>query len=171
VVRFGLLVPPSNEEHQRRRRARQRGLGHVPEPSWSQVMARAEEFESWRNEPTARSADGPVEELARRFDPDMGGLASRPSRSKSPRGWRWPTGAGIRSRPARVRSGSVAPDLAARDRVHGRGSRPTRRPCLRAERLTCPGAHSAVGRRPDTDPEADQRGRAGAVGLRRPALL
>jgi predicted kinase len=70
-VRFVLLVPPASGEHQRRLRARERGLEHVPEPSWSQVVARAEAFEAWRDETIELSADEPVEQLIRRLQPHL----------------------------------------------------------------------------------------------------
>jgi predicted kinase len=48
AVRFVLLEPPDSSEHQRRLLVRQRGLEHVPEPSWSQVERRADAYEAWR---------------------------------------------------------------------------------------------------------------------------
>jgi predicted kinase len=70
-VRFVLLRPPASAEHQRRLGARTRGLGHVREPSWEQVVARAEAYETWRDEPVELSSEEPVEELIRRLEPQL----------------------------------------------------------------------------------------------------
>ncbi|MEX0741528.1 MAG: AAA family ATPase, partial [Phycisphaeraceae bacterium] len=67
-VRFVLLTPPVASEHQRRLRSRQRGLEHVPEPSWPQVELRVEEFEVWRDEPLVLPADEPIAQLVRRLE-------------------------------------------------------------------------------------------------------
>ena len=71
VVRFVLLSPPTTVEHQRRLRVRQRGLTHVPEPSWSQVERRAEAYAAWDDEPLVLSADEPVEPLVRRVQQEL----------------------------------------------------------------------------------------------------
>jgi len=70
-VLFVLLLPPTRTEHQRRLRVRQRGLGYVPEPSWSQVVARAESYEPWLNEPIELSSSESVESLVDRLQPEI----------------------------------------------------------------------------------------------------
>lgn len=78
-VRFVLLVPPASSEHERRLRARERGLEHVPEPSWSQVAERAEAYEAWRDQPVEVSADEPVERLVRLLEQELAlGRSERP---------------------------------------------------------------------------------------------
>lgn len=71
-VRFVLLLPPSAAEHRRRLHARRRGLRHVPEPSWSQIVARAEAYHAWREEPIELSSDEAVDKLIRRLEPELG---------------------------------------------------------------------------------------------------
>lgn len=71
AARFVLLRPPATSEHQRRLRARERGLEHVPEPSWSQVERRAEGYEVWRDPPLEVSADESVEQLVRRLEREL----------------------------------------------------------------------------------------------------
>lgn len=63
VVRFVILLPPERPEHQRRLRDRRRDLAHVGEPTWAQVVARAEAYEPWPDEPIELSASEPVERL------------------------------------------------------------------------------------------------------------
>lgn len=70
-VRFVVLTPPATSEHQRRLGARQRGLQHVPEPSWSQVELRAEGYEVWRDGRLELSADEPVLQLVRRLEQEL----------------------------------------------------------------------------------------------------
>jgi predicted kinase len=66
-VRFVLLLPPADDEHQRRLRVRRRGFEHISEPSWSQVRARAENYERWRDEPIELASVEPVETLVDRL--------------------------------------------------------------------------------------------------------
>ncbi len=66
-VRFVLLLPPPSAEHQRRLSARTRGFGHVLDPSWEQVMARADAYEAWEDEPIVLASEEPVGELVRRL--------------------------------------------------------------------------------------------------------
>jgi predicted kinase len=47
TVWFAVLTPPETSEHRRRLERRDRGLRHLPEPTWDQVRARAAEFEPW----------------------------------------------------------------------------------------------------------------------------
>lgn len=70
-VQFVLLRPPASAEHQRRLSARTRGFGHVREPSWEQVTARADAYEAWRGEPIELSGEEPVEVLIRRLEPEL----------------------------------------------------------------------------------------------------
>lgn len=71
-VRFVLLLPPASGEHQRRLSARERDFGHVQEPAWEQVMARADAYEPWQDEPIELSSEEPVEDLLRRLEPLLG---------------------------------------------------------------------------------------------------
>jgi predicted kinase len=70
-ARFVLLGPPATSEHRRRLRTRERGLEHVPEPSWAQVELRAEGYEAWREKPLDLSAEEPVEQLVRRLEQEL----------------------------------------------------------------------------------------------------
>lgn len=71
AVRFVLLQPPENADHQRRLRVRRRGLDHVREPSWSQVEVRAAGYEAWPGEPLEVSTDTPVEQLVHRVEHEL----------------------------------------------------------------------------------------------------
>lgn len=70
-IRFVLLTPPETAEHQRRLGARERGLQQIPEPSWSQVELRAEEYQAWQDDPLEVSADEPVEQLVRSLEQEL----------------------------------------------------------------------------------------------------
>jgi predicted kinase len=47
VLRFVMLNCSSDGEHQHRLKSRRRGLRHVPEPTWEQVLVRAAAYEPW----------------------------------------------------------------------------------------------------------------------------
>jgi predicted kinase len=47
VLRFVMLNCSSKGEHQYRLESRRRGLRHVPEPTWEQVLVRAAAYEPW----------------------------------------------------------------------------------------------------------------------------
>jgi predicted kinase len=85
-VRFVWLLPPASAEHQRRLSGRTRGFGHVGEPSWEQVVARAEAYEPWRDEPIELSSEEPVEELIRRLEPALA-LGNEGERSREEGSW------------------------------------------------------------------------------------
>lgn len=66
-LRFVLLHPPEPAEHRRRLRARARGLRHVREPTWPEVIERARLYEEWPDEPIELSASEPAERLVERL--------------------------------------------------------------------------------------------------------
>lgn len=74
-LHFVLLHPPAPSEHQRRLRVRTRGLRHVPEPTWQEVIERAQGYASWPGEPIELSATEPAEQLVERVarSLDLGG--------------------------------------------------------------------------------------------------
>ena len=72
VLRFVLLRPPPPEQHQRRLRGRARPLLHVQEPTWDQVMARAQMYEPWSDDPLELSAGEPVDVLVGRLGGALG---------------------------------------------------------------------------------------------------
>jgi len=47
TLRFVLLACSNRDEHRRRLESRQRGLRHLPEPTWNHVEARASAYEPW----------------------------------------------------------------------------------------------------------------------------
>lgn len=61
VLRFVMLNCSSVEEHRRRLEGRRRGLHHVPEPAWEQVLARASGFEPWTDECIMVDTQQPLE--------------------------------------------------------------------------------------------------------------
>lgn len=68
---FVLLQPPPPAEHQRRLRARARDLRHVDEPTWRQVVKRAETYEPWAETPIELSADQAVATLVARLQREL----------------------------------------------------------------------------------------------------
>ncbi len=50
ALRFVMLNCSSVEEHRRRLEGRRRGLHHIPEPTWEQVLARASAYEPWTDD-------------------------------------------------------------------------------------------------------------------------
>lgn len=60
---FVLLRPPPPADHQARLRARRRKLQLVHEPTWEEVVERAQNYEEWPGEPIELSASEPVEVL------------------------------------------------------------------------------------------------------------
>jgi predicted kinase len=62
-VNFVLLTLSDVGEHRRRLEGRQRGLSHVPEPTWEQVQARAGSFEPWVDVHAAIDATVPLGDL------------------------------------------------------------------------------------------------------------
>jgi predicted kinase len=66
-LRFVLLHPPAPPEHRRRLRARARGFRNVREPTWQEVIERAERYEGWPDEPIEMSASEPAERLVERL--------------------------------------------------------------------------------------------------------
>ncbi len=63
VVHFVLLRPPAPAEHQRRLHGRTRKLRHVPEPTWEQIVERAQTFEEWSDVAIELSASEPLDRL------------------------------------------------------------------------------------------------------------
>lgn len=62
---FVLLTLDDEVEHRRRLAGRRRGLSHLPEPSWDQVVARAAAYAPWAEGACLRAdAARPVDELA-----------------------------------------------------------------------------------------------------------
>ncbi len=59
-VKFVFLMVPSLEEHRRRLEGRTRGLVNVGEPTWGQVLARAQAYETWLGPCTVIDASGPL---------------------------------------------------------------------------------------------------------------
>ena len=57
---FVLLTPPREPEHRLRLRGRTRRLSHQSEPTWEQVQARAQKYESWRDPPVLIDSGQPV---------------------------------------------------------------------------------------------------------------
>lgn len=49
-LHFVMLTCSGDEEHRRRLESRQRGLHHVPEPTWEQVLVRASAYEPWTDD-------------------------------------------------------------------------------------------------------------------------
>jgi len=62
-VTFVLLTVPSQGEHRRRLESRERGLTNVPEPTWEQVLARADAYEPWLGPCTVIDAGGPISDV------------------------------------------------------------------------------------------------------------
>jgi predicted kinase len=63
TVLFVLLRPPPPADHQARLRARGRKLRLVHEPTWEEVVERAQIYEEWSGDPIELSAIEPVEAL------------------------------------------------------------------------------------------------------------
>jgi predicted kinase len=61
ALRFVLLDCSDQDEHRRRLESRQRGLVHIPEPTWSQVLTRAAEYETWTDECILVDTRAPLE--------------------------------------------------------------------------------------------------------------
>lgn len=72
VLRFVLLRPPPPEEHQRRLRGRTRALLRVQEPTWEQVVERAQTYEEWTDSPIELSAVEPADQLLRQLEHALG---------------------------------------------------------------------------------------------------
>ena len=70
-LRFVLLQPPEPAEHQRRLRARTRDLHHVGEPTWQEIVDRAQRYEQWVDAPVELSADEPVATLVERLQKEL----------------------------------------------------------------------------------------------------
>ena len=70
---FVVLDLDDAAEHRRRLEGRARGLTHVPEPSWSQVRARAEAFEPWADDAWRRDAGAPVEAIVAQVEERLSG--------------------------------------------------------------------------------------------------
>lgn len=68
VLRFVLLLPPPPAEHQRRLSLRRRGLAHVREPTWQQVVERAQTYERWADSTIELSSSTPLEPLLERLE-------------------------------------------------------------------------------------------------------
>lgn len=62
-LRFVVIQPPAEQEHQRRLQSRKRNLRHVSEPTWEQVRERARTYEPWRDSPLEVSGSPPVQAL------------------------------------------------------------------------------------------------------------
>ena len=75
---FVLLTLADPEEHRRRLEGRTRGLAHVPEPSWEDVLVRAAGCEPWA-EATCVCVDAgpPVHELVHELQDRLADLRSR----------------------------------------------------------------------------------------------
>lgn len=61
-VRFFMLDPPDQHE-QRRLLVRERGLTHVPEPTWDEVERRAEGYEPWQEEVARLDSSADIDAL------------------------------------------------------------------------------------------------------------
>ncbi len=64
---FVLLRPPPPADHQARLRARRLTLRLVHEPTWAEVVQRAQTYEEWAGDRVELSATEPVEELVERL--------------------------------------------------------------------------------------------------------
>lgn len=62
-LRFVLLRPPPPEEHQRRLSGRTRALLHLQEPTWEQIVERAQTYEEWPDATIELSAGQAEESL------------------------------------------------------------------------------------------------------------
>lgn len=71
VLRFVLLTPPPESEHQQRLLGRERGLERVAEPSWSEVLDRAGSFEAWPDEPLVLSSAESLDVLVARVTAEL----------------------------------------------------------------------------------------------------
>jgi predicted kinase len=58
---FVLLTPPPEQEHRLRLESRTRNLTHQSEPTWDDVQARAQTYESWREPPLSIDSGQPLE--------------------------------------------------------------------------------------------------------------
>ena len=58
-----LLTVPSLEEHRRRLEGRERGMVNVGEPTWEQVLARADAYEPWIGPCAVIDASGPLSDV------------------------------------------------------------------------------------------------------------
>ncbi|TKJ31564.1 AAA family ATPase [Blastococcus sp. CCUG 61487] len=71
---FVVLVLDDVAEHRRRLATRQRGLTHVPEPSWAEVRARAATYAPWSDDECLRlDAGRPVEDLVEELTARLAG--------------------------------------------------------------------------------------------------
>src|SRR5262249_22317563 len=61
ALRFVLLTCSDQQEHRRRLESRQRGLHHLPEPTWSQVESAAVTFEPWTDHHELIDTSAPLE--------------------------------------------------------------------------------------------------------------
>jgi predicted kinase len=50
ALRFVMLSCSSDDEHRQRLEGRRRGLRHVPEPTWEEVLVRAATYEPWTDD-------------------------------------------------------------------------------------------------------------------------
>jgi predicted kinase len=64
---FVLLRPPPPADHQARLRARSRALRLVREPTWEDVVERAQTYEEWTDDLLELSATEPVDALVERL--------------------------------------------------------------------------------------------------------
>jgi predicted kinase len=71
-LHFVLLHPPASSEHRRRLRARARGLRHVREPTWQDVLERAQLYEEWPDEPIELSSSESAERLVEHLAQSLG---------------------------------------------------------------------------------------------------
>lgn len=69
VLRFVLLLPPPPPEHQRRLSQRRRGLSHVQDPTWEQVVARSQTYEEWTDSAIKLPASASLDSLLDRLGP------------------------------------------------------------------------------------------------------
>jgi hypothetical protein len=60
-----LLTVTDKAEHRRRLEGRVRGFVNLPEPTWDEVLARAQSFEPWSGDHEVVNADRPLPEVIR----------------------------------------------------------------------------------------------------------
>lgn len=70
-------------EHRRRLEARQRGLGHLPEPSWADVQRRAQQFAPWVEQRLVVDTVHPLDAVVLAVLKYVGKPATRPRRTGS----------------------------------------------------------------------------------------
>lgn len=74
-LKFLMLTCSDDAEHNRRLQGRERGLPHIPEPTWDQVVLRASVYEPWTDlcpvVDTRAALESVVDEAHRRLGDDL----------------------------------------------------------------------------------------------------